>query len=105
MLDSTQTQTQPKAQPESKRKPGRPRKYAPWFPAVAKAMADGTTLRKALLWNRIILSERDIRRLYQSREFVRLYKIERHVYMHSNYGRRAQTELERHRNMAERMFR
>src|ERR1700674_327230 len=39
----------------AKRRPGRPRIIASWFPAVAETMADGTTLRTALAINRLTL--------------------------------------------------
>jgi hypothetical protein len=61
-----------------KRKPGRPAKFAPWFPAVAKTMANGTSLRNALLWNRIQVEE---------------------------YGKRPQSELEAIRKNFERLLR
>jgi hypothetical protein len=40
----------PPAEGQSRRKPGRPLTVASWFPAVAKTMADGTTLRTARSW-------------------------------------------------------
>lgn len=55
------------------RKPGRPRVVASWFPAVAQAMADGTTLRDALKQHSIALDKGQIRALYRNEEFKRLY--------------------------------
>jgi len=88
-----------------KRKPGRPAKFAPWFPAVAKTMANGTSLRNALLWKRIQVSEREIKNLYKNVEFRRLYKLERHMFMYTEYGKRPQSELEAIRKNFERLLR
>ena len=89
----------------TKRKPGRPRKYAEWMPAVARTMRDGTTLRNALMWNRITLTQREIRLLYKNREFKRLYQIERRLYMLSDYGKRPLSNEENFRKNLERVFR
>ena len=89
----------------AKRKPGRHRKYAEWFPAVARTMRDGTTLRNALMWNRITLTQREIRLLYKNREFKRLYQIERRLYMLSDYGKRPLSNEENFRKNIERTFR
>ena len=89
----------------AKRKPGRPAKFAPWFPAVAKTMANGTTLRNALLWNRIQVGEREIHNLYKNVEFRRLYQLERHMFMYTEYGKRPQSELEAIRKNFERLLR
>jgi hypothetical protein len=89
-------------QPIQKRKPGRPRKIAPWFATVAKRMADGTTLRMALMWERIQLDRTDMRKLYRNLEFRRMYRLERHLYMLNEYGRKPKTEMERLRKVLER---
>ena len=88
-----------------KRKAGRPRKIAPWFAAVAKTMADGTTLPIALMWNRITLSKAERRKLYRNREFRKLYRLERHLYMLNEYGKRPETEMERIRKNFEKQIR
>jgi hypothetical protein len=80
---------------ENKR--GRPPRVASWFPAVAKTMADGTTLRMALLLNSIRLDACEIRRLYRLVEFRRLYSLERRMYQLQKWGRIPQDELERTR--------
>jgi hypothetical protein len=88
-----------------KRKAGRPRKVAPWFAAVAKTMADGTTLQWALIRNGISLDKAERRKLYRNREFRRLYTIERKLYMMNEYGKRPESEMERIRKSFERQFR
>jgi len=88
-----------------KRKPGRPAKFAPWFPAVAKTMANGTSLRNALMWNHISLNDLEIHNLYKNVEFRRLYKLERHMFMYTEYGKRPQSELEAIRKNFERLWR
>jgi hypothetical protein len=93
-------------EPENtKRKAGRPRKVAPWFTAVAKTMADGTTLQWALIRNGISLGKAERRKLYRNREFRRLYTIERNLYMMNEYGKRPESEMERIRKSFERQFR
>jgi hypothetical protein len=89
----------------TKRKAGRPRKIAPWFAAVAKTMANGTTLKWALIRNGISLSDAERRKLYRNREFIRLYTIERNLYMLNEYGKRPESEMERIRKSFERQFR
>jgi hypothetical protein len=64
-------------------------------------MADGTTLRRALLWERIELPRSEIRLLYKNVEFRRMYRLERHLYMLNEYGKRPQTEMERLRKALE----
>jgi hypothetical protein len=91
-------------QPE-KRKAGRPRKVAPWFAAVAKTMANGTTLQWALIRNGISLDKAERRKLYRNKEFRRLYTIERNLYMLNEYGKRPESEMERIRKSFERQFR
>jgi hypothetical protein len=93
------------ATPAAKRKPGRPGKFAPWFAAVAKTMGNGTSLRNALMWNRIQVSEREIKNLYKNVEFRRLYKLARHMFMYTEYGKRPQSELEAIRKNFERTLR
>ena len=51
---------------EAKRKPGRPRKIAPWYKTDANTIGDGTTLRMALIWNGIQLTRKQIRLLYKN---------------------------------------
>jgi len=93
---------EPNTQPELVRaKRGRPRKIAPWFAAVTKRMADGTTLRMALMWEGVQLSHADMRLLYKNVEFRRMYRLERHLYMLNEYGKRPQTEMERLRKALE----
>jgi len=89
----------------AKRKAGRPRKVAPWFAAVAKTMANGTTLQWALIRNGISLDAAERRKLYRNREFRRLYTIERKLYMLNEYGKRPESDMERFRKSLERMFR
>jgi hypothetical protein len=96
---------QPETQPEEKRKAGRPRKIAPWFAAVARTMRDGTTLEMALMWNRITLDKAERRKLYRNREFRKLYRIERQLYMLNEYGKRPLTEMERIRKNLEKQIR
>lgn len=86
---------------KQKRKPGRPRKFAPWFEKVAKTMANGTTLRMALIWNGIQLTPSEIRLLYKNLEFRRMYRLERHLYMLNEFGKRPPTEMERLRKALE----
>jgi hypothetical protein len=88
--------------PVEKRKPGRPRKFAPWFAAVAKRMADGTTLRHALMWEGLHFTNAEIHALYKNLEFRRMYRLERHLYMLNEYGKRPQTEIDRLRKALER---
>jgi hypothetical protein len=76
-----------------RRKPGRPRIVASWFPAVAQSMADGTPLRDALRLNGITLEKRQIRALYRNEEFRRLYQEERHRYLRSLRRDTRQTTL------------
>lgn len=74
--------------PTTRRKPGRPRIVANWFPAVAKTMADGTTLRTALAINRLALSANEMRSLYRNRTFQGLYQEARRRYLLENWGRK-----------------
>ena len=68
-------------------------------------MANGTSLRNALLWNRIQVSEREIKNLYKNVEFRRMYKPERLMFMYTEYGKRSQSELEAIRKNFERLLR
>lgn len=70
--------------PRTKRKTGRPRKFEIWFPRVARTMADGTTLPKALERNGIVLTRGAVKLLWKSRAFKRLYKIERYIYLYKD---------------------
>jgi hypothetical protein len=82
-------QGQPTEQkPPSRRRPGRPRIVASWFPAVAKTMADGTTLRIALAINGLALSPNEMRALYRNRTFQGLYQEARRRYLLENWGRK-----------------
>jgi hypothetical protein len=64
--------------PRGVQRPGRPRVVASWFPAVARSMADGTPLKEALSKHGINLDKAQIRALYRSSEFKRLYQEARH---------------------------
>jgi hypothetical protein len=70
-----------------RRKPGRPLTIASWFPAVAKTMADGTTLRTALAMNRLSLSANEMRALYRNKTFKGLYQEAPRRYLIENWGR------------------
>lgn len=60
---------------EHPRRPGRPKIIAPWYQAVATAMADGTPLREALSICGIYgLTPKQIRSLYRNRAFQALYR-------------------------------
>src|SRR6266705_2031474 len=72
--------------PAGRRKAGRPRVLAPWFQAVATAMADGTPLRQALAICGIYgLTPKQLRSLYRNRAFQALYKEARRKWL-SEYG-------------------
>lgn len=86
---------------EIRRKLGRPRKVAPWFEKVAKRMADGTTLRNALMWEGLKFTDSEIHALYKYAELRRMYHLERHLYMLNEWGRRPKTEMERLRRELE----
>lgn len=77
----------PLAEAPRRRKPGRPLTIASWFPAVAKTMADGTTLRTALAVNRLTLSANEMRSLYRNKTFKGLYQEARRRYLIENWGR------------------
>jgi hypothetical protein len=73
---------------QPKRRPrGRPRVVASWFPAVAKTMADGTTLRMALAVNGLSLRANEMRALYRNRAFQALYQEARRRFLLENWGR------------------
>jgi hypothetical protein len=78
----------PPAERQRRRKPGRPLTIASWFPAVAKTMADGTTLRTALAINRLTLSANEMHSLYRNKTFKRLYQEARRRYLIENWGRK-----------------
>jgi hypothetical protein len=73
---------------ERRRKPGRPRIVASWFPEVAKTMSDGTTLRTALAIHGLALSANEMRALYRNRTFQGLYQEARRRYLLENWGRK-----------------
>lgn len=60
--------------PRGRRKPGRPRIVASWFPQVAELMADGTTLKSALKRAGITLDAAQARAMYRNTEFRRMYQ-------------------------------
>jgi hypothetical protein len=74
-------------EPPKRRKAGRPRIVASWFPAVAKTMADGTTLRVALAINGLRLTANEMRARYRNRAFQALYQETRRRYLIENWGR------------------
>src|SRR5262249_29371319 len=61
-----QTETEAK---HKRKPPGRPRIVASWFPAVSESMADGTSLRTALVINSLTLSKNEMRALYRNLTF------------------------------------
>jgi hypothetical protein len=71
-----------------KRKAGRPRIIASWFPAVAQTMADGTSLRTALAINRLYLSKSEMRALYRNTTFKGMYQETRRRFLIEHFGRR-----------------
>ena len=76
-------------EPPKRRKPGRPRVVASWFPAVAASMADGTSLSTALAINGITnLSKSEIRALFRNRTFKAMYQEARRRFLIENYGRK-----------------
>jgi hypothetical protein len=64
-------------------------------------MADGTTLRHALMWEGLHLSGAEIHALYKNLEFRKMYRLERHLHMLNEYGRKPQTEMDRLRKALE----
>jgi hypothetical protein len=74
--------------PPVRRKAGRPRIIASWFPAVANTMADGTNLRTALATNRLSLSKSEMRAHYRNRTFEALYQDVRRRFLIEHFGRR-----------------
>ena len=73
--------------PSGRRKPGRPRIIASWFPKVAGTMADGTSLRTALAMNNLKLSKSEVRACYRNRTLRALYTETRRRYLAEPYGR------------------
>jgi hypothetical protein len=71
-----------------RRKAGRPRIIASWFPAVAQTMADGTSLRAALAINRLYLSKSEMRALYRNTTFKAMYQEARRRFLIEHFGRR-----------------
>jgi hypothetical protein len=75
-------------EPQKRRKPGRPRIVASWFPKVADTMKDGTSLEMALAINGInSLSKNEIRACYRNATLKALYQEARRRYLIENYGR------------------
>jgi hypothetical protein len=64
-------------------------------------MADGTTLRMALTWEGLHFTRPEIHALYKNLEFRKMYRLERHLYMLNEYGRKPQTEMDRLRKALE----
>jgi hypothetical protein len=56
-------------------------------------MADGTTLRLALIRNNVKLDPAEARRLYRRLAFRRLYRVERHLWPLEQSGRHSRDEL------------
>ncbi len=73
--------------PRGSRKPGRPRVIASWFPNVAEAMADGTSLKMALAMTGISLSKSELRACYRNRTLQALYQEARRKFLAEHYGR------------------
>jgi hypothetical protein len=67
--------------PHGIRKPGRPRIIASWFPEVAEAMADGTSLKTALASQGIALTKSELRACYRSKALQVLYQDARKRYL------------------------
>lgn len=86
--------------PRGPRKPGRPRIIASFYPALARVMADQTSLPKALRILGIHLDQRQVRALYRSREFKKMYKEARRQFL-SDYGKRPNQQLRKMRHYAE----
>lgn len=78
--------------PRGVRKPGRPRVIASWFPALARTMADGTPLREALKRHGITLDKHQVRALYRSEEFRRMYQEARAQHQKDFYQKRRTRE-------------
>jgi hypothetical protein len=75
--------------PLGRRKAGRPRVIASWFPAVAQTMADGTSLRTALRINHISLSRSEIRSCYRNTTLRALYiEARRKYFLEHGYGKK-----------------
>lgn len=66
---------------------GHPRKVAPWFEDVARAMADGTCLRTALVRSKVHLREDEIQNMYKLRGFRAIYQRERRAWL-KQWGRK-----------------
>jgi hypothetical protein len=75
--------------PLGRRKAGRPRVIASWFPAVAQTMADGTSLRTALRIHHITLSKSEIRACYRNTTLRALYtEARRKYFLEHGYGKK-----------------
>lgn len=71
------------------RRPGRPRIIASWFPKVAEAMTDGTSLETALAMNGITnLSKSEIRACYRNKTLQAMYQEARRKFLAEHHGRR-----------------
>lgn len=86
--------------PTGRRKAGRPRIIASFYPALARAMADQTPLPKALRILGIQLDKRQVRALYRSREFKAMYQEARRQFL-ADYGKRSTQQLRKMRRYAE----
>lgn len=72
-------------------KRGRRRKIAPWFESVARSMANGTTLRDALIKHGFLdlaFDKQGMHNLYRNRAFKELYQRARQQYLFDKWGRR-----------------
>ena len=86
--------------PAGPRKAGRPRIVASFYPALARVMADQTSLPKALRILGLHLDKRQIRALYRSREFKEMYQEARREFL-ADYGKRSTQQLRKMRQYAE----
>jgi hypothetical protein len=67
-------------------KGGKPRIWAYFFEPLSDIMADGTTLREGAAKLGLSFSERDIKRLYELREFKKLRLAKRRLFNSSAWG-------------------
>jgi hypothetical protein len=70
------------------RKHGRPRIVASWFEKVAATMADGTSLKAALVMNGLKLSKSEVRACYRNKTLKAMYQEARRRYLAEHYGRK-----------------
>lgn len=73
--------------PASERRGKKKRIVAPWYAKVARLMADGTPLKRALFRAGVSLTASEIRQLYYRKEFRALYQAERYLYRLEQMGR------------------